>query len=121
MSFELPPLPYSRHALAPVISEKTMGFHYDKHHQAYVTKLNELIKGQPEENKKLEEIIKLTHDDAKHSIFNNAAQTWNHSFFRKSMKKGAAKKIPPELEKRLKETFGSPEKFKEEFAAHGVT
>ncbi|HVY13318.1 MAG TPA: superoxide dismutase [Alphaproteobacteria bacterium] len=121
MAFELPPLPYSRNTLEPVMSEKTFSFHYDKHHQAYVTKLNELIKGKPEENQKLEDIIKGSHDNAdKQALFNNSGQVWNHTFFWCSMKKGGGGNIPSELEKRLVSDFGSVDKFKEEFIAAGV-
>jgi Fe-Mn family superoxide dismutase len=122
MAFELPPLPYARNALEPVMSEKTFSFHYDKHHKAYVDKLNELIKGKPEESMSLEEIIKQHHPEPpkEDPIFNNAAQVWNHTFFWNSMKKGGGKSIPSELEKRLVSDFGSVDKFKEEFAAAGV-
>jgi Fe-Mn family superoxide dismutase len=122
MAFELPPLPYQRNALEPVMSERTFSFHYDKHHQAYVTKLNELIKGKPEETMALEEIIQKHHSEPmkEDAIFNNAAQVWNHSFFWNSMKKGGGKNIPPELEKRIVSDFGSVEKFKEDFVAAGV-
>ncbi len=122
MAFELPPLPYSRDALAPAISEKTMGFHYDKHHQAYVTNLNNLVKGKPEESMKLEAIITAAQGDpAKAGLFNNAGQVWNHTFFWNSMKKGGGGSIPPELEKRLVSDFGSVDGFKDEFVQAGTT
>jgi superoxide dismutase, Fe-Mn family len=77
MEHKLPELPYSKEALAPHISAETMEYHYGKHHKSYVTKLNKLIKGTKFENMELVEIIK----NAEADIFNNAAQTWNHSFF----------------------------------------
>ncbi len=77
MAFTLPPLPYSKTALARSISEETLQYHYGRHHQAYVTNLNNLIAGTPLENKKLEDII--TSEGG--SIFNNAAQVWNHTFY----------------------------------------
>ena len=87
MAFELPPLPYPKNALEPHISERTMDFHHGRHHQAYVTNLNNLVKGSPMENQSLEELIKATYKDtSKTGVFNNAAQVWNHTFFWNSMK-----------------------------------
>ena len=77
MAFELPKLPYANNALEPYISEKTIEFHYGKHHQAYVNNVNSLVKGTAFENATLEEIIKL----ADGGIFNNGAQVWNHTFY----------------------------------------
>jgi len=77
MEHKLPPLPYAMDALAPHISKETLEFHYGKHHQAYVTNLNNLIKGTEFENMQLEEIIKKSSG----GIFNNAAQVWNHTFY----------------------------------------
>ncbi|MGW6536087.1 superoxide dismutase [Streptomyces sp. NPDC055051] len=77
MTFELPPLPYSKHSLAPYISEETLEYHYGKHHQTYVTNLNNLIPGTQFESQSLEKII----TSASGAIFNNAAQVWNHSFY----------------------------------------
>jgi Fe-Mn family superoxide dismutase len=121
MTFALPPLPYSRDALEPVMTAHTFSFHYDKHHQAYVTKLNSLIKGTVLEGKPLEEVIKASHaDPSKKDIFNNAAQVWNHTFFWNSMKKGGGGSMPSELEKRITDDFGSVDKFKEDFVQAGV-
>ena len=77
MEHTLPPLPYAMDALAPHLSKETFEFHYGKHHQAYVTNLNNLVKGTEFESLSLEEIIKK----ASGGVFNNAAQVWNHSFF----------------------------------------
>lgn len=89
MSFELPPLPYAADALAPHISAETLGFHHGKHHQTYVTKLNELVADGPMAGQSLEEIIRATAGDgAQAAVFNNAAQIWNHTFYWRSMKPG---------------------------------
>ena len=77
MIFELPKLPFANHALEPVISQKTIDFHYGKHHQAYVNNLNNLIKDTSFEKESLEQIIKTSEG----GIFNNAAQVWNHTFY----------------------------------------
>ena len=83
----LPDLPYDENALAPHISSKTLGFHYGKHHNAYVTNLNKLIHGTDLSGETLENIIKKTVNDTdKILIFNNAAQVWNHTFYWQSMK-----------------------------------
>ena len=77
MEHTLPPLPYAIDALAPAISQETLEYHYGKHHQTYVTNLNNLIKGTEFENLSLEEIIKKSQG----GVFNNSAQVWNHTFF----------------------------------------
>src|SRR3546814_1017899 len=84
MAFELPPLPYAQDALEPHCSAKTLSFHHGKHHQAYVSKTNELIAGTEHADKSLEEIIKSSSG----TLFNQAAQVWNHTFFWNSMKPG---------------------------------
>lgn len=81
MAFELPALPYAKDALAPHISEETLDFHYGKHHQTYVTKLNGLVPGTEFEGKSLEDIIKTSSA----GVFNNAAQIWNHTFYWNSL------------------------------------
>jgi superoxide dismutase, Fe-Mn family len=115
MPFTLPKLPYAEDALAPHISSNTMQFHHGKHHAAYVTKLNTLIEGTAYEGKTLEQIIKESHGkDADKAIFNNAAQTWNHTFFWHSMSPtggGKARDAAAELLQDL----GGPDKFREEF------
>src|SRR5665213_255245 len=89
MAVELPPLPFPKDALEPHMSARTLEFHHDKHHAAYVTNLNNLIKDSPLANESLENIIKATaKDEAKTGIFNNAAQVWNHTFFWNCLKKG---------------------------------
>src|SRR5690606_32331674 len=87
MAFTLPDLPYAANALEPHMSANTFSFHHAKHHAAYVTNLNNLIKGTDLENKSLEEVIMASAGDAsKVGIFNNAAQVWNHTFFWNCMK-----------------------------------
>ena len=84
MAFELPPLPYAIDALAPHISQETLEYHYGKHHQTYVTNLNNLTEGTDDANASLEDIIAK----AEGGLFNNAAQVWNHTFYWSSMKPG---------------------------------
>src|SRR5204863_5946074 len=87
MAFELPPLPYPKNALEPHTSAQTLDFHHGRHHQTYVTNLNNLVKDTPMESQSLEDIIRATAKDAsKAGIFNNAAQVWNHTFFWNCMK-----------------------------------
>ena len=122
MAFELPQLPYSQDALDPHISSKTLSFHHGKHHAAYVNKLNELIKGGPFEGKDLEEIIKGTANDAdKAGIFNNAAQVWNHTFFWRSMSPTGGGAPSGVVADKIKSSFGSLDKFKEEFKNAAIT
>jgi len=120
MSFELPSLPYSRDALAPHISKDTLDYHYGKHHQAYVTKLNDAIAGTELAGKSLEEIIKATADDKdKQGIFNNAAQVWNHTFYWNSMSPNGGGKPSGKIADAIESSFGSYEKFVEAFKAKG--
>lgn len=122
MAFTLPPLPYPATALEPYISAKTFEFHHGKHHNAYVTKLNELIAGTELAAMSLEDIImKTASDAAKKPIFNNAAQTWNHTFFWHSMKPSGGGKPTGALAKKIDADFGAYEKFAEEFKNAGVT
>ena len=117
MAIELPALPWADDALDPHISAKTMSFHYGKHHATYVTKLNAAIEGTDLAEKSLEDIIMATAGDAaKAGIFNNAAQTWNHTFFWHSMKPGGGGKPSGKLAAKIDESFGSFEAFAEEFS-----
>ena len=110
MAFTLPALPYAFDALEPHIDTKTMQIHHGKHHQAYVDNLNKLIQGTPYESMSLEEIIRK----ADGGIFNNAAQTWNHTFFFQSLTPGQSD-MPAKLVEALTESFGSVDTFKELF------
>jgi Fe-Mn family superoxide dismutase len=121
MPFTLPPLPFAPEALEPHISAKTFSFHHGKHHQAYVTNLNGLIKDTALEGKTLEEILlAAAKDESKTGLFNNAAQVWNHSFFWNSL--SPVKTEPStDLLARLNAAFGSLDGFKERFKQAGVT
>lgn len=122
MAFEQPALPYDSSALEPHMSAKTFEFHYGKHHAAYVTNLNNLTKDSPLGQMSLEEIIKTTFgDSSKAGIFNNAAQVWNHTFFWQSMKPNGGGTPTGDLATQIDATFGSFDKFKEEFKAAAAT
>lgn len=117
-----PNLPYAMTALAPHVSERTFEFHYGKHHAAYVTNANNLIKDTPFADKSLEEIIQATAGDAsKAGLFNNAAQIWNHSFFWNSMAPDGGGQPGGALGKRIDADFGSFDKFSEAFQQAAVT
>lgn len=113
MAFQLPPLPYPKDALKPHISPETLDFHYGKHHAAYVTKLNGLVKGTDWESKSLDELLKK----AEGPMFNNAAQIWNHTFYWKSMKPNGGGEPTGAIKAKIEEDFGSFEKFKTDFSA----
>ena len=113
MPFKLPDLPYAKNALDPYISKETLEYHHDKHHQTYVDKLNKLIEGTPFEKKSLEEIIRES--EVSGGIFNNAAQSWNHTFYWQCMSPNGSRYPSGELATAIKEYFGSIEKFKELF------
>ena len=117
MKFELPQLPYAPNALEPVISQKTIEFHYGKHHQAYVDNLNKLIVGTKFEDADLETIVKKS-DGA---IFNNAGQTLNHNIYFTSFKPNGGGEPKGKLAEAINSQFGSFDKFKEEFNAAGAT
>jgi Fe-Mn family superoxide dismutase len=122
MAFTLPDLPYSKDALEPHITARTLDFHHGKHHNAYVTNLNNLVKGTALENENLESIIKKTAGDAsKAGMFNNAAQTWNHTFYWHSMKKNGGGQPPAGVANMINEAFGGIDKFKEEFKNAATT
>ncbi len=117
MAFELPVLPYAKNRLAPHISEETLEYHYGKHHQTYVTNLNNLVPGTEFEGMSLEEIIMKSSG----GIFNNAAQVWNHTFYWNSLAPNAGGEPTGALADAITATFGSFEKFKEEFTKCAVT
>jgi superoxide dismutase, Fe-Mn family len=122
MAFELPDLPYDHEALAPYMSAKTLHLHHDKHHQAYVTNLNNLIEGTEFAGKSLEDIVTGSYGDAaKQGIFNNAGQHWNHNLFWRIMRKGGGGTPGGEVAKRIDDAFGSFDAFKEQFKQAGVT
>ena len=117
MTHQLPPLPYEKTALEPFITAETLDYHYGKHHQAYVTNLNNLIPGTEFEKLSLEEIILKSSG----GIFNNAAQVWNHTFYWNSLKPNGGGQPTGALAEAINKTFGSFEKFKEEFTKCAVT
>lgn len=122
MAFELPSLPYPNNALEPYVSAKTLDFHHGKHHKAYVDTLNRLIEGKPEEKQSLEEIIVATyHDDAKTTVFNNAAQVWNHTFFWNCLAKSGGGEPQGEVKKAIDHDFGGYEKFAAAFKEAATT
>jgi Fe-Mn family superoxide dismutase len=122
MSFELPSLPYANDALAPYMSAETLDFHHGKHHQTYVTNLNNLLKDNELQGASLEDIvIKSSKDASMAGIFNNAGQHWNHILFWQCMKPNGGGSIPSELEIRLNSDFGSIDQFKEAFIQAGTT
>ncbi|ETX09559.1 superoxide dismutase [Marinomonas ushuaiensis DSM 15871] len=111
MSFELPALPYAKDALEPHMSVETLEYHYGKHHNTYVVKLNGLLPGSEFENKSLEEIVK----SASGPVFNNAAQIWNHTFFWNSLSPNGGGTPTGALADAINATWGSFEKFQEAF------
>jgi Fe-Mn family superoxide dismutase len=120
--YVLPPLPYEENSLEPVISARTIGFHYGKHHKGYVTKLNKLVEGTDYAGMPLEKIITATAGKPEMTaIFNNAAQVWNHNFYWKSMKPNGGGKPPAELKTRIEASFGGLEACKKELAAAAVS
>ena len=122
MSFELPSLPYANDALAPYMSAETLDFHHGKHHQTYVTNLNNLLKDNELQGASLEDIVvKSSKDTSMAGIFNNAGQHWNHILFWQCMKPNGGGSIPSELETRLNSDFGSVDQFKEAFVQAGTT
>jgi superoxide dismutase, Fe-Mn family len=112
MAFELPHLPYEKSALEPYISERTLEFHYGKHHKAYVDKTNELIQGTEFENASLEDIIKR----AGGALFNNGAQVWNHTFYFNQFNPHGQKQPEGKLKEAINSRFGTFDMFMEEFS-----
>ena len=116
MAHVLPPLPYAKDALEPVISAETIDFHYGKHHQAYVTNLNNLIQGTEFENASLEDIVMQSSG----GIFNNAAQVWNHTFYWNGLSPQGGGEPGGELGEAIDKAFGSFAAFKEAFVKSAV-
>ena len=116
MSIELPALPYEKNALEPHISAETLSFHYEKHHNTYVVKLNGLIGGTEFENKALEDIVKTSSA----GIFNNAAQIWNHTFYWDSLSPKGGGEPSGTLLSAINENFGSFAEFKTKFTESAI-
>jgi Fe-Mn family superoxide dismutase len=120
--FVLAPLPYADNALEPVISANTLSFHYAKHHNTYVTNLNNLVAGTELAGQSLEQIIRATAGQTdKAGIFNNAAQVWNHMFYWLSLKPNGGGEPPAALKQKIEATFGSVDACKKELATAAVT
>jgi Fe-Mn family superoxide dismutase len=121
MAFELPALPWVDNALEPHTSQKTISFHYGKHHRAYVDNLNKLVAGTDLEKKSLEEVIRAAHGNPeKAGVFNNSAQVWNHTFFWNSMKPQGGGKPVGDLLAAIEKSFGGYDKFVEQFKTAAV-
>lgn len=121
MAFELPPLPYDYEALQPYMSKETLEYHHDKHHQAYVTNGNNLLKGSGLEDKSLEDVVKQSYSKNA-GLFNNAAQHYNHNHFWNWMKKdGGGTKLPGALQSAVDADLGGYDKFRADFIQAGVT
>ena len=122
MTFELPSLPYASDALAPYMSSETLDFHHGKHHQTYVTNLNNLVKDTDMQDSSLEEIgVKSSKDPSMAGIFNNAGQHWNHILFWQCMKPNGGGSMPSELESRITSDLGGIDQIKEAFIQAGIT
>lgn len=122
MGYELPALPYDYTALEPYISKSTLEFHHDKHHAAYVTNYNNLVKDTEMDGQSIEAVITAIAGDAsKMGIFNNAAQAWNHSFYWNCMKPNGGGMPTGALADKIKADFGSFESFAEAFKQAGAT
>jgi Fe-Mn family superoxide dismutase len=122
MIFQIPKLDYSNNAHSPIMSEETLDLHHGKHHQTYVTNLNNFVKDSEFADSTLEEIIlKTAKDNDKVGVFNNASQHWNHILFWKCMKPNGGGSLPLELEKRIIADFGSVNQFKKDFIQAGIT
>jgi superoxide dismutase, Fe-Mn family len=120
MSFTLPDLPYAYDALQPYMSRETLEFHHDKHHNAYVTAGNNLLKGSELEGKSVEEVVKASYG-VNQALFNNAGQHYNHIHFWQWMKPNGGGSVPGVLERKIQEDLGGLDKFKEDFIQAGVT
>jgi superoxide dismutase, Fe-Mn family len=118
MAFELPQLPYAMDALKPHLSAETLEYHHGKHHAAYVTNLNNLTKGSPNESKSVEDIIKTAPSGG---LFNNAAQHFNHSFYWKSLAPKAGGAPKGAIADAIKSGFGSFDEFKKKFTEAATT
>jgi len=118
----LPPLPYAENALEPIITAKTMSFHYGKHHKGYVDNLNKLIAGTEYAVLSLEKIITSTAGQPERTaIFNNAAQNWNHTFYWNSLRPNGGGEPPAALKRKIEASFGSVDACKKELASAAVS
>jgi len=118
MKFELPPLPYAKDALEPHLGAETLEFHYEKHHRAYLPKLQKLLAGKPLAERSLVEIIR----ESDGAVLNNAAQVWNHTFYWNSMSPKGGGTPAGAVKSAIESAFGSFDRFRSQFveAAVGV-
>jgi Fe-Mn family superoxide dismutase len=117
MAFTLPPLPYAKDALAPVVSPETIDYHHGKHHQAYVNNLNNLVPGTKYEGMSLEEVVKASHGQlTEKPVFNNSAQVWNHTFYWHSLAPHAGGEPTGAIADAITRSFGGFGEFKEKFS-----
>jgi Fe-Mn family superoxide dismutase len=116
MAIELPPLPYAQDALEPHISKETLEYHYGKHHNTYVVKLNGLIEGTPDADKSLEEIVKSSSG----GVFNNSAQVWNHTFYWNCLSPNGGGEPTGAIADAINAAFGSLQDFKAKFTDSAV-
>ena len=122
MALELPALPYAYDALGPYMSKETLEFHHDKHHMAYVTNGNNLLKDSPLASKSIEEICKAAFAEKTAGLVNNVGQHYNHMHFWNWMKpNGGGKKIPGALEKAIESDLGGYDKMRTDFVQAGMT
>ena len=122
MALELPPLPYAYDALQPYMSKETLEYHHDKHHQAYVTNGNNLLKDSPLASKSVEEICKIAYAEKNAGLVNNVGQHYNHGHFWQGMKNGGGgKNLPAKLQKAVDSDLGGYDKFRADFINAGVT
>jgi Fe-Mn family superoxide dismutase len=117
MAFELPPLPWAEDALAPHMSAETIEYHYGKHHKTYVDNLNKAVDGTPDADLSLEELILK----AEGPLFNNAAQTWNHTFFWNCLSPNGGGKPTGAVAERIDADFGSYDEFRTQLTQAGIT
>ncbi len=122
MALELPALPYAYDALAPHMSKETLEFHHDKHHQAYVTNGNNLLKNSPLASKSIEEICRKAYAEKNPGLINNVGQHYNHIHFWNWMKKGGGgKRLPDRLQKAVDSDLGGYDKMRTDFVQAGMT
>jgi superoxide dismutase, Fe-Mn family len=122
MALELPALPYAYDSLGPYMSKETLEFHHDKHHMAYVTNGNNLLKDSPHASKSIEEICKVAFAEKAAGLVNNVGQHYNHIHFWNWMKpNGGGKKLPGKLEKAIESELGGYDKMRADFVQAGLT
>jgi len=114
--YELPPLPFARNALAPIISEQTLAYHHDRHHRAYVAKVNELVAGTPLQGAALEDIVR----QSKGALFNSAAQAWNHAFYWNCLSPERGLAPSAQLRGAIERDFGSLDDLVTKFRANAI-